>query len=184
MTRRSPSTTKEIEEIIAKSAIELGVQIDGISIKQLADSAGLAIGTIYRVLKTKDDLNALITKYCENHFNAFVFQAIPAKLPLRGRFSLVFSRIMQFIEQEKQCARFLGFNGFSVNSLMVKASSGFAAEGSSFDLMDKNIIPLAYAIIWGPISEILKNDENVPFDNSTLENSIWAALTARLITEQ
>lgn len=177
MTRRSPTTTSELRSIIASAAIADGVNYESLSIKELADASGLAIGSIYRVIKTKSDLKDIIDDHCEAMFNANVFAAIPAKLSLRDRFSLVLSRIFQFAESNRQAANYLAYNGFGATSLMVRSCVGFAAEGHKSGIINQRIIEYAYPIIWGPISAIIKSGGFNFANISVVDESIWAALT-------
>ena len=177
MTRRSPSTTKELKSIIANAAIAHSVHGNDISIKELAEASGLAIGSIYRVIKTKSDLKKIIDDHCEALFNAQVFAAIPAKLSLRDRFSLVLTRIFQFAQTNNQAANYLAHNGFGQSSLMVMSCVGFAAEGQKSGIINQKIIEYVYPIIWGPISAVIKGGQSPISNTEVIDDSIWAALT-------
>jgi|GEM_PF-3294406 AcrR family transcriptional regulator len=178
MTRRSPCTSKELENIIASAVIARSIYVDDISIKQIAEASGLAIGSIYRVIKTKSDLKKIVDSHCEALFNAQVFSAIPAKLSFRDRFSLVLIRIFHFIEANMEAANYLAYNGFSPSSLMVKSCISFASEGQISGLIRPEIIQYSYAFIWGPISTIIKSKSTTGTDLAVIEGSIWAALTS------
>lgn len=174
--RRSPLPIDELKPILAEAALKLNPNPNEISCQELAKAAGLAIGTIYRIIPAKSDLYDLVAEHCERKFNEIVFAPIKSGLNIRERFSLVFKRIFEFQKKNQDAARFLAFHGFGPQSLFLKSSDAFSKEGIKTNIMDENTAPLAHALIWGPISISIQNKANP--DIEVLENKVWQTLAA------
>ncbi len=174
--RRSPQKIEELKPILAEAALKLNPNPNEISCQELAKAAGLAIGTIYRIIPAKADLFQLVAEHAEKQFNEIVFAPLKAGLSIRDRFSLVFNRIFEFKKTHKDAARFLAFHGFGPQSLFLKSSDAFSKEGIATKIMDETIAPLAHALIWGPIAISIQNQSNP--DIEVLEEKVWHTLAA------
>lgn len=174
--RRSPQSIEELKPILAEAALALNPNPNEISCQELAKSAGLAIGTIYRIIPSKSDLFNLVAEHAEKQFNEIVFAPIRGGLAIRERFSLIFKRIFEFNKTHKPSARFLAFHGFGPQSLFLKSSDAFSKEGIATNIMDESTAPLAHALIWGPIAISIQNQSNP--DIGALEEKVWHTLAA------
>ncbi|WP_240006596.1 TetR/AcrR family transcriptional regulator [Pseudaquidulcibacter saccharophilus] len=173
--RRSPQKVEDIEKQIADAALRLGNNIDGYSIQELAKKAELAVGTIYRVLPNKQQLDKLLEERCEEVFCKFILAPIPARLDMKGRFALVFDRLTDFIEQEPEVAEYLATHGFKDDSKFKTAITAFIDEAAVSGDIDIKLKPIALSLIWGPIASLLqcRGDKE---SAKILKESVWAAL--------
>ena len=174
--RRSPQSIAELKPVLAEAALALNPNPNEISCQELAKTAGIAIGTIYRIIPSKSDLFYLVAEYAEKKFNEIVFAPIRGGLDIRDRFSLIFKRIFEFNKAQKPAARFLAFHGFGPQSLFLKSSNAFSKEGIATNIMDENTAPLAHALIWGPIAVSIQNQTSP--DIEVLEEKVWRTLAA------
>jgi AcrR family transcriptional regulator len=175
--RRSPQNIDDIKTQIAQAALRIGPNLDGFSVQELAQSANVAIGTIYRVLPTKAELKTIVNEYVEQSFNRHIFAPIRAKYDLKARFELVFARLIEYIELNKHEANYLAMYGIANDAQFKKAIYAFIDEASSIGVIDKALRPIAMSLIWGPILSLLQTKAQ-GINHELLCQSVWAALKA------
>lgn len=175
--RRSPQLINDLKPLLADAAMALSSHPNEISVQALAKAAGLAIGTIYRIIPAKSDLFEIVQYRAEEKFNNIVFAPIRGGQSLRVRFELIFNRIFEFVDSEPDAAKFLALHGFSTQSLFLKSSTAFSDEGIKTNLMRQNIAPMAHALIWGPIAVAILQKAN-DIKAKDLEECIWHTLAA------
>lgn len=174
--RRSPQSIENIERQIAEAAIALGPNLSDFSVQDLAKKAGFAIGTIYRVLPTRDSLKEIVQKRAETMFDAVVLAAIPAKLDAQERFNSVMMRIMDFAKGNPKAAQYLAFNGFSVESNFRRAILGFIKEFAPIGFEEETMAKLGFSLIWGPIATLLSSGEDLSDEMETIAPKIWKSI--------
>lgn len=173
--RRSPQKIEDIEKQIADAALHLGVNPNGYSIRELAQKAQVAVGTIYRAIPNKNRLEQLLEERAEDVFCEYVLAPIPARLDMKGRFALVFDRLTDFITKEPEIAEFLATHGFKDDSKFKKSINLFIEEAAASGEIDIKLKPIALSLIWGPISSLLQYKGDTETAN-LLKDGIWAAL--------
>lgn len=176
--RRSPQSIEEIETQIAKAAIKLGPNLESFSIQELAKEANIAIGTIYRVLPTKIELNAIVKNYAQSEFDKIILIPIRATLDLKGRFETVFSRILDFAIKNPKMAQYLAINGFDENSNFSKAINAFLNEIAPMSNKNPSLSKIGLSLIWGPIASLLLSGAMNSEDYKSLSPIIWNAISA------
>lgn len=175
--RRSPQTIETIEAQIAKAAIELGPNLDSFSVQDLARHAQIAIGTIYRILPSKDGLAKIVQKYAQSEFDKTVLAPIRAKGDLFERFNLVFERIIDFSLSNFDIASYLALNGFDENSNFKKSIRAFIVEMTPMAKTNQSLANIGFSLIWGPISALLLCGEKGRENYISLSPKIFGALS-------
>lgn len=176
--RRSPQSVEEIQIQIALAAIKLGPNLESFSVQDLANEAGLAIGTIYRVMPNKDELKQLVKNYAQNEFDKIILIPIRATLDLKGRFETVFERIIDFAIKNPKMAQFLAINGFDENSNFNKAINAFLNEIAPMSNKNPSLSKIGLSLIWGPIASLLLSGAMNSEDYKSLSPIIWNAISA------
>ncbi len=174
--RRSPQPVENIEKQIAEAAINLGPNLSDFSVQDLARQAGIAIGTIYRVLPTRDSLKEIVQKRAEAMFDAVVLSAIPARLDAQSRFNKVMVRIMDFAKGNAKAAEYLAFNGFSAESNFRRAIVAFIREFAPMNIDDAIMEKLGFSLIWGPIATLLASGDDLGDELETIAPKIWKSI--------
>lgn len=175
--RRSPQSIDSLESQIASAAIELGPNLEAFSVQDLARHAQIAIGTIYRILPSKDGLFKIVQKYAQNEFEKIVLSPIRAKNDIFERFNLVFERIIDFSLANPKIAQFLALNGFTDDSNFKKSIAAFLGEISPLTKTNKAAANIGFSLIWGPISSLLLCGETKRENYIALSPRIYSAVS-------
>lgn len=105
MARRKPNK----RDILLRSALELFAEngFHGTPISQIAAKAGVGVGTIYRYFSGKDELIQELFQELFVKISAQVNQGIDNELPLRERFIVLFTRVLNYFIHEPRQFRFM-----------------------------------------------------------------------------
>lgn len=174
--RRSPESIEAIEARILAAALTLGNSLDAISMPELAGKAGIAVGTLYRIAPSKADLAVKLETAARAKFDQTVFAPFPARLNLRDRFALIWARLGQFALEQTDVARFLACRPFPAESGFIKASAVFARDGLATGELRALDGQTVAALVWGPLSGLLRNQACSADRLQELEHAIWDSL--------
>lgn len=174
--RRSPQPVENIEKQIAEAAISLGPNLSDFSVQDLAKRAGVAVGTIYRVLPRRDSLKEIVQKRAETMFDIVVLAAIPAKLDAQERFNKVMIRILEFAKNNPKAAQYLAFNGFALNSNFRRAIIAFIKEFAPMGFEDDLMAKMGFSLIWGPIATLLSSGDELNDEMEYIAPKIWKSI--------
>ena len=159
-----------------RAAVSLGDTLDSTSMPDLAHAADCAVGTLYRIAPSKTVLANLLEEKARALFEAALFSPIPARLSLKDRYTLMWSRLSTFALVEPDIAAFLARIPMSPSSAFMKASAVFARDGVALgEFGALNGEELA-ALVWGPLSALLRNRHCSAQSLDRLGQAIWASL--------
>lgn len=174
--RRSPEPISTIEERLLRASVALGDSLDSISMPELAAAAEIAVGTLYRIAPSKTALAAILDARAQAHFDRHVFAPFPARLSLQERFRLMWSRLTDFALSEPDLAAYLARKPMAADSAFIKASSIFARDGAATGELKTLSGEELAAIVWGPLSALLRNHACSVESLQQLEQAAWDGL--------
>jgi hypothetical protein len=174
--RRSPRPIDAIEERLLRAAVSLGDTLDAISMPNLARAADCAVGTLYRIAPSKAVLANLLEEKARALFEAAIFAPFPARLSLQDRYGLMWARLTAFALQETDIARFLARSPMPPTSAFIKASAVFARDGAALGVFGALSGEELAALVWGPISALLRNRQCSAQSLDRLGSAIWGSL--------
>ncbi len=174
--RRSPEPISAIEERLLRASVALGETLDGISMPELAAAAGIAVGTLYRIAPSKTALAKVLDARAQSHFDRQVFAPFPARLSLEERFHLMWSRLAAFALSEADIAAYLARKPMAIDSAFMKASAIFARDGAATGELKAFRGEELAAIVWGPLSALLRNHACSVESLKQLEQAAWDGL--------
>ena len=174
--RRSPEPISVIEDRLLRASVALGDNLDSISMPELAAAAQIAVGTLYRIAPSKIALAALLDARAQAQFDRHVFAPFPARLSLEERFRLMWSRLAEFSLQEADIAAYLARKPMAPDSAFIKASAIFARDGAATGALKPLSGEELAAIVWGPLSALLRNHACSVESLQQLEQAAWDGL--------
>jgi AcrR family transcriptional regulator len=180
MARRSPAPVADLEARVVQAALSLGDSLDGVSMPQLAKTAQLAVGTLYRVAPSKAQLAELVETRVLAWFEGALFAPFPARLTHRERLDLMLDRIAAFQAERPDAGRYLAARGLRPGDGFVRAASGFARDGSAAGVLKSLEGPVLAALIFGPVSALIRLQGHVPDGTAlaSLKQALWDAVAA------
>jgi AcrR family transcriptional regulator len=174
--RRSPEPISAIEDRLLRASVALGDNLDSVSLPELAAAANIAVGTLYRIAPSKSALAEILDARARALFERHVFAPFPARLSLQQRFHLMWTRLADFAVQEPDIAAYLARKPMGPESAFIKASAIFARDGAvTGELKTLSGEELA-AIVWGPLSALLRNHACSVESLKQLEQAAWDGL--------
>jgi len=174
--RRSPEPISAIEDRLLRASVALGDNLDSVSMPELAAAANIAVGTLYRIAPSKSVLAEILDAQARALFERYVFAPFPARLSLQQRFRLMWTRLAAFALQEPDIAAYLARKPMGPDSAFIKASAIFARDGAvTGELKTLSGEELA-AIVWGPLSALLRNHAYSVESLKQLEQAAWDGL--------
>ncbi|GIU66724.1 TetR/AcrR family transcriptional regulator [Candidatus Phycosocius spiralis] len=176
MKRRSPRPIEDIEDRLLRAATSLGDTLDSISMPTLAQAADCAVGTLYRIAPSKTFLAKLLHQRARALFEAALFAPFPARLSLLERYNLMWSRLTSFALEEPDIAAFLARSPMPASSAFMRASAVFARDGRALGVFGSFNSEELAALIWGPISALLRNRQCSAQSLDRLGSAIWGSL--------
>ena len=174
--RRSPRSIAVIEDRLLRAAVSLGDTLDAISMPELAKAADIAVGTLYRIAPSKAALAELLDMRAWACFETYVFAPFPARLSLQERFSLMWARLGDFAAAEPEISTFLARLPMRSDHAFVKASTIFARDGAATGTFKTLTGAELAALVWGPVSALLRNRACSVESLHHLETAVWDAL--------
>lgn len=175
----------EKRQAILQAALELFADqgFHGAPTSQLAQKAGVGVGTLYRYFKDKDDLIRGLYRRVRQDAMERVFSESAGEAPVRERYQLIMTRMLQFFLENPQQFRFMEqyyFSPFSaadsdcdppeVNETLRRLLLTAREQG-----MVKQV-PLAVllALAYGPIVALAKehNSRNLAVDNEMVRQTV------------
>lgn len=177
-------------ELILAAALDLFEKqgYDATAVPEIAETAGVGTGTIYRYFATKEDLfNALYRRW-KSAYNDIVLSDFPAGLSTRERFGGYWRRMIGFAQANPQAARFLELHHHTplldevnreISRRYLDVATRFIAEGVAAGELKPLPPPLAVALMWGALMALVKLDHVLPLDEETIagaEDCLWDAL--------
>ncbi|MFN9147096.1 MAG: hypothetical protein ACK51R_12805 [Hyphomonadaceae bacterium] len=174
--RRSPEPISAIEDRLLRASVALGDSLDSISMPELAAAAKIAVGTLYRIAPSKSALAELLDGRARANFDRHVFAPFPARLGLEERFRLMWSRLAEFALSEPDLAAYLARKPMGADSAFIKASAIFARDGAATGELKAFSGEELAAIVWGPLSALLRNHTCSVESLQQLEQAAWDGL--------
>lgn len=174
--RRSPEPVSVIEDRLLRASVALGDSLDSISMPELAAAAQIAVGTLYRIAPSKTALAVLLDARAQAQFDRHVFAPFPARLSLEERFRLMWSRLAEFALQKADIAAYLARKPMASDSAFIKASAIFARDGAATGTLKPLSGEELAAIVWGPLSALLRNHACSVESLKQLEQAAWDGL--------
>lgn len=176
MSRRAPLPVEALEERVVNAALALGDSLDSVSMPDLARAAGLAVGTLYRVAPSKQDLAALVLAAAARRLDAAVLAAFPARLSVEERFRLIVARMCAFAEAEPRTMRHLAARGLPPGCGLVRAGAAFARDGAALGVTRPLDGPVLTALVWAPVAHLAALGGNPGAAAALLPDMLWAAV--------
>lgn len=176
--RRSPETIEAIEARLLAASVALSESWDGVSMPDLAKAADIAVGTLYRIAPSKVVLGQRLGTLAIAAFDRHVFAAFPARLSLEERFKLIWTRMGSFALANPDLARFLACRAWPKDSAFMRASAVFARDGAVTGEMKEMTGEVAAALVWGPLSALLRNRACTQSALDALLTAAWDGLRA------
>lgn len=174
--RRSPEPISAIEERLLRASVALGDTLDSVSMPDLAAAASIAVGTLYRIAPSKSALAEILDARAKAHFERRIFAPFPARLTLEQRFRLMWARLADFAQSEPDIAAYLARKPMTADSAFVKASAIFARDGAATGELKTLSGEELAAIVWGPLSALLRNHTCSVESLQQLEQAAWDGL--------
>lgn len=174
--RRSPEPISVIEDRLVRAAVALGDTLDSVSMPELAAEAQIAVGTLYRIAPSKRELAIILDVRAKAFFERSVFAPFPARLSLEQRFRLMWSRLTEFALKETNIAAYLARRPMALDSAFIKASAIFARDGAATGELKAFSGEELAAIVWGPLSALLRNRACSVESLHQLEQAAWDGL--------
>ncbi len=183
----------EKQTLILKAARNLIAEngFHGSPASQIAEQAGVGVGTIYRYFENKDNLVHEVHKEIEIRLEKEVFQDDDS-LPVRERFIRIYTRLIHYLIQHPNDCKFL--EQFYNSPYGIKKRREEAVKSSKYDTLKKlfdyaksqQIVKdihedILFGLCFGPISFLVKdhfrgffelNEENIQMIVESLWNSI------------
>jgi AcrR family transcriptional regulator len=178
MPRRSPRSIAALQDAIVNAALDLGGDLDAVSMPDLAGKAGVAVGTLYRVAPGKVELRAMVALAAQVRFETVVFAPFPVRLTLQDRFNLIFDRLAGFATADPQAAHFMARQAHGPDSAYGRASVGFARDGAAAGMFPDWTGADVIALTWGPVAALILAERFDPQAAARLKPALWRALTS------
>jgi AcrR family transcriptional regulator len=176
--RRSPETIDTIEARLLAASVALSDSWDGVSMPDLAKAANIAVGTLYRIAPSKLILGQRLEVLARAAFDKHVFAAFPARLNLQQRFDLIWTRMGDFGLANPDIARFLACRPWPPDCNFMRASQIFARDGEATGEMKPMTGTVAAALVWGPLSSLLRDRTCSRDSLDALQIAAWDGLRA------
>jgi AcrR family transcriptional regulator len=175
--RRSPEPISTIEDRLLRASVALGDSLDTVSLPELAAAAQIAVGTLYRIAPSKSALAEILDARARAYFERHVFTPFPARLSLAERFHLMWSRLGDFAIAEPGIAAYLARKPMAPDSAFIKASAVFARDGAATGELKAFGGEELAALVWGPLSALLRNRACSVESLKQLEQATWDGLS-------
>jgi AcrR family transcriptional regulator len=176
--RRSPETIETIEARLLLASVALSDSWDAVSMPDLAKAADIAVGTLYRIAPSKLVLGQRLEVLARVAFDKHVFAAFPARLSLKERFDLIWTRMGSFAIENPDIARYLACRAWPKDSTFMKASEIFARDGNATGDLKPITGTTASALVWGPLSSLLRDRTCSRDSLDELQKAAWDGLRA------
>lgn len=174
--RRSPETIDTIEARLLHASVALSDSWDGVTMPDLAKAAQIAVGTLYRIAPSKLILGQRLEVLARTAFDNAVFAPFPARLTFKERFALIWTRMGEFALADPDIARFLATKPWPKDCAFIRNSIVFARDGEASGEMKPMAGEVAAALVWGPLSSLLR-DKTCSRDNlAQLQTAAWDGL--------
>ena len=112
-------------------------------------------------------------------FDKQVFAAFPARLTLEQRFTLIWDRMGAFALEAPDIARYLACRAWPKDCTFMRASEIFARDGEATGDMKPMTGTTAAALVWGPLSSLLRDRTCSRDSLNQLQQAAWDGLRAR-----
>jgi AcrR family transcriptional regulator len=155
--RRSPETIETIEARLLTASLALADSWDAVSMPDLAKAANIAVGTLYRIAPSKLILGQRLEVLARTAFDKHVFAPFPARLTFKERFGLIWTRMGDFALANPDVARFLASRAWPKDCAFIRNSTVFARDGEASGEMKPMSGDVAAALVWGPLSALLRD---------------------------
>jgi AcrR family transcriptional regulator len=155
--RRSPESIDVIEARLLAASLALADNWDGVSMPDLAKAANIAVGTLYRIAPSKQILGKRLEVLARATFDQAVFAPFPARLTFKERFGLIWTRMGDFALANPDIARFLASRPWPKDCAFIRNSTIFARDGVASGEMKPISGDVAAALVWGPLSALLRD---------------------------
>lgn len=163
----------------------------GTAVPQIAERAGVGVGTLYRHFGDKEGLVNALYQHLIGMMEAH-YQAIDHGLPFRARFRALFFGFMEFSARCPELIQFmemrdhgsyLNDESWSTKANFIEKASVFVEDGQREGVLKPIAPKLALAIIWGIQMELIRGrgggwlteDE---IDLEAVERCCWEAVRA------
>ncbi|MCC6921393.1 MAG: TetR/AcrR family transcriptional regulator [Alphaproteobacteria bacterium] len=164
----------------------------GTAVPEIAQAAGVAVGTIYRYFPTKEALVRALLADCQTRFEADVLAPVPPTATPRATFRLYWRRMAQFARSFPVAYRFLDLHDHAAYRDPSAAPQGEALTAALRDLVArgrregamKALDPtLVMALLRGALAGLARHasPDGVlpPARVEEMEDCLWNAVAAR-----
>jgi hypothetical protein len=144
----------------------------------LAKAANIAVGTLYRIAPSKLSLGQRLEVLARAAFDQHVFAPFPARLTIHERFGLIWTRMGDFALANPDLARFLASRAWPNDCAFIRNSAIFARDGQASGAMKPMAGDVAAALVWGPLSALLRDRTCSRDKLEQLQIAAWDGLRA------
>ena len=171
---------------------------DGVAVPEIAHSAGVATGTIYRYFKTKEELVNALYRHWKSAYNEQILGPVPEGLAPRQLFALYWRRMAEFARKYYRAVRFLDLHHHAhyldaesraMERIYMDTARAFMEEGRKSGTLRDLDPALVVALMWGATAGLNKfvHDGTLVFNEATshaMEDALWRAVTAEATIQQ
>ena len=175
-------------QAILQAALELFAEqgFHGAPTSQLAQKAGVGVGTLYRYFKDKDDLIRDLYRRVREDAVHQIFAEVPKGIPVRDRYLLIMTRILRFFLDNPLQFRFMEqyyFSPFSAGDNDCdppEANETLRAlllTAREEQIVKQAPVAVLQALAYGPIVALAKehNNRNLAVDEEMIRQTVEAS---------
>jgi AcrR family transcriptional regulator len=190
----APAPTDDKRSRLLKAALDLFETrgFDGVAVPEIAATAGVAVGTVYRYFDTKEALVNALYRHWKSVYNAMVLAPLPPGLMTRDKFTTYWQRMTEFARSYPRATRFMDLHHHGAyldeESRAMSRTYRDVAEAFIADARKSGAIrPLdpimVVALMWGAAAGLVKfaSQGALDFDARTaadMEEALWRAIAA------
>lgn len=137
----------------------------GTTMPELAREAGVGAGTIYRHFDSKETLVNTLYQHWKSRITQEVYADLPAELPWRSRFTLLWTRLMTFARTHPDAMAFVDLHHHSdylddqsklVEQLSAATLFGLVLEGQAAEVLVDLPAPVLIAMVYSAFLGVIR----------------------------
>jgi AcrR family transcriptional regulator len=163
---------------------------DGVAVPEIAANAGVAVGTVYRYFATKEALVNALYRHWKSAYNKMVLAPVPEGLTPRETFSLYWRRMMLFVRNHPEAARFMDLHHHgpyldeesrALARAYAEVAAAFVTEARTSGAIRDLDPVMVVALMSGAATGLVKfaSQNALAFDQQTIsamEDTLWRAI--------